>query len=188
MIPPFNVGGEFGCCDYATVNTVVLQLVDSGSSEHNGTLLASLSAVLVQARCAGVPTSDITISSPSINNKGFYQISMLIGNNCSATSYANPNKTTTWYSWAAKALPGCVQAINPNETKTIGADLGDDFFDPVAISFFKDNSTYSMVVCYSNLTEYTVDANITFSNGNDRGINYVRNPRNAKSLGFGPSG
>jgi len=187
MIPPFNVGGEFGCCDYAAFDTVVLQLDDSGSSDHNGTLLANLSAVLVQARCAGVPASSIIVTTlPSYG--GEYGITGVLGNNCSAFSYANPNKTSTWYGWAVSAAPGCVQAINPNETKTIGTDPAEKFFWPVAMSFFKDKSTVSMVICYSTLTEYTVDANITFSNGNDRGINGVRNPRNATSLGFGPSG
>jgi len=119
---------------------------------------------------------------------GRYYLLGRLGNNCSASLYGS-NQTSTWYPWAAKAAAGCVQAINPNETETIGADQANYFFYyPIAISFFKNNSTVSMAFCYSTLTEYTVDANITFSNGNDRGINGVRNPRNATSLGFGPSG
>jgi len=169
MIPPFK-------------------LVDSGSSDHNGTLLASLSAVKVQARCAGITRPNITVLPPGRSFGPRYYLVGRLGNNCSASLYASANKTSPWYPWAAKAFPGCVQAINPNETETNGVDQADNFFYPIAISFFKDNSTVSMAFCYSTLTEYTVDANITFSNGNNRGINGVRNPRNATSLGFGPSG
>jgi len=81
-----------------------------------------------------------------------------------------------------------VQAINPNETKTIGTDPADEFFWPIAMSFFKNKTAVSMALCYSTLTEHTVDASISFSNGSNHGINNVQNPSNASWLGWGPSG
>jgi len=142
---------------------------------------------MVQARCAGVPASNIVVTSPS-RNRSDYVIQGTLGNNCTAVSYANPNETSTWYGWAARAAPGCVQAINPNETKTIGPDPAEEFFWPVAFSFFKNKTAVSMAVCYSTLTEYTVDAGISFSNGSNHGISDVQNASNASWLGWGPSG
>jgi len=142
---------------------------------------------MVQTRCAGVPASNIVVTSPSRTNRN-YEIRGTLGNNCSAWSYANPNETSTWYGWAARAPPGCVQAINPNETKTIGPDPGEEFFWLVALSFFKNKTAMSMAFCYSTLTEYTVDAGISFSNGSNHGISNVQNASNASWLGWGPSG
>ena len=149
---------------------------------------ASFSAVMVQARCAGVPASNITVHDPSPASAGYHMIIGTLDNNCTAVSYANPNETSTWYGWAARAPPVCVQAINPNETKIIGRDPGEEFFWPVAMSFFKNKTGVSMAFCYSTLTVHTVGANISFGNGSIHGINNVQNASSASWLGWGPSG
>jgi hypothetical protein len=76
----------------------------------------------------------------------------------------------------------CVQAINPNELNT--TDPGPLFY-PLALSFVKTTSLYSMVFCYSTIMEHDVIATLTLANET---ISNVADKGVIGSLGFGPNG
>lgn len=124
----------------------------------------------------------VTVSGPDA--QGFYEILGTLPNNCSATSYAYASGIGTWFGWVVTAPFECVQGIDPNQT--IDADPG-TFFTPVAFSFFKTKSIYSMVFCSSTLVEHNVVAKLG-PNPNNRTISNVSDQGVVRSLGWGPNG
>jgi len=81
----------------------------------------------------------------------------------------------------------CVQGINPNQT--VGTDPG-LYFSPVAFSFFKNPSMYSMVFCYTTSVEHNVVAKLALNADdiNDQVINSVSDQGVVGSLGWGLNG
>jgi len=158
----------------------VFQLAGYQNSKQSGSVGATFSSVLVQATCAAVQPE---ITGPDDN--GFYDIVGTLSNDCSVKSYAPQNSSGTWFGWAVLAPLACVQAINPKET--VDSNLG-QFFYPVAFSFLKTTSMYSMAFCYSSLEEHSVGAEFSFSLGHNQGIDYIDNYDYVRSLGLAPSG
>jgi hypothetical protein len=153
--------------------------MDDPRAPTRGSVSAALSAVMVQARCAAAK-SNIR----GIDARGFYKIVGTLPNGCSAMSYAPTSSDGTWNGWAVTAPFACVKGINPNETDD--TDPG-DFFDPVAFSFLKTAFMYSMVFCYSTLTQHDVVAELGLSTGGS-GISNVLDKGVVRSLGYGPNG
>ena len=180
VFPSFTVRSRFTLlwCRFSCI----FQLDGYENSTQSGSVNGYLSSVLVQATCAAVQVQpEIT---PDDNND-LYNITGALSNACFATSYAPQNNNGTWFGWAVLAPLACVQAINPNET--VDSDLL-PFFYPVAFSFLKTTSIYSMAFCYSSLEEHTVNAKFSFSLGSNEGVYYVHNNTYTKSLGLAPSG
>ena len=140
----------------------------------------STPAVLVQARCAPAK-SNITILDPEDDWEIVGTLPNV--NGCNATSYAPKQNIGTWFGWVVPAPFACVHAINPNEPNNTDPGY---FFEPVAISFVKTTSIFSMVFCYASLVEHEVVA--TFTLGTEtNGISSVVDKGIIKSLGFGPN-
>ena len=179
MVPTFTV------CDSPGLSVAPL-LIDvpfqpTNSTPQGGEVLAELSAATVQTRCAPAK-SNITI----LDRQGDWEIVGTLPNvnGCNATSYA-PNATIgTWFGWAVPAPFACVQAINPGETDK--TDPGAQFY-PLAFSFVKTTSIYSMVFCYSTVVEHNVVATLTLGNETST-VSDVADKGVAKSLGFTTNG
>ena len=161
-------------------NIVSIQPTDSSLSIQNGNITTTLPAVMVQATCTGV-VPEVKGPETSGPNAGVYVITGTLSNGCNATSYAYHTDVGNWFGWAVLAPFECVQAINRSEP--VGTDPG-QFFPPVAFSFFKNMSMYSMVFCYNVLEEYTVTSRSNF----EYGILGVNEPVSVRRLGWGPSG
>jgi hypothetical protein len=155
---------------------VLFQLADPLAYAQGGNVSVDLSAVTVQARC--VPAAS-NITGPDAQN--FYEIVGTLPNGCTAKSYAPTTNIGTWFGWGVTTPFECVLGINPNETDS--TDPG-DFYRPVALSFLKTTSMYSMVFCYSTLEEHDVVATLEFG----QGISNVSDKSVVKSLGYGPNG
>jgi len=135
----------------------------------------------VQAKCA--PASSAKI----VGNDGiYYNITATLDNGCNATTFTPVNNTGTWFGWMITAPFECVKGINPNETIPALED-DEQFYHPVAFSFFKNTSVYSMVFCYSSLVGYNVTASYSF-NAPNNGISNVVTKTVASPLGYGPNG
>jgi hypothetical protein len=160
---------------------IIFQLSDPKASAQGGNVTVNLSAVLVQARCA--PAQSWV--NPTIDANGDWEINGTIPNvdGCSANSYANNASYGTWYGWVVPAPFACVQGINPNEPNKTEPNF---FFEPVAISFFKTTSMYSMVFCYATLGEHDVAATLALGTQTN-GISSVVDKGVIRSLGFGPN-
>ncbi|KAF8308920.1 uncharacterized protein EI90DRAFT_3107233 [Cantharellus anzutake] len=133
----------------------------------------------VQARCAPVPSP--VISGPDTANR--YNITGTLSHNCSATSNVITNGTI-WDGWMVPAPFGCVRSIDPGNNYS---DSSDPWFSPVAFSFLKNTSSYSMVFCYSMIAEHDLTATLTF-NYDTPFISDVVDRGNVSFLSWGPSG
>ena len=163
------------CFDYCPP-----QLADAETPALGANVSTRLSAVQVQVRCA-VPKTNMT----GITSEQYYSLVGTLPNNCTANSLIPYPRNNTWYGWSNAAEPECVKGINPNET--IGdPDLG-LFLTPAIITFLKNATAYSMVLCYSTLTEHDVQARLGFG-AHSHGITELIGKRFVGSLGYGPNG
>ncbi|KAF8321415.1 uncharacterized protein EI90DRAFT_3079324 [Cantharellus anzutake] len=153
---------------------------DSSASAQGGNVSITFKGLSVQAKCAPVPSP--VISGP--DSAKLYHISGSLPHNCSATSYASPDGTT-WYSWMVDAPIGCVRGIDPGNNYTLPSDPV--YFSPVAFSFFKNISSYSMVFCYSMIEEHDVSVKLAL-NDDIPSIYDVVDLGNVSFLSWGPSG
>ena len=186
MVPSFTVGDSPVLMMILSLIVMLVQLARPEASVQGGNVSTDLSAVMVQAKCA--PASSTSVRGPSIvNDTNVYSIIGTLPNSCNATTYTPANSVGEWYGWAINTVPfECVNGINPNETIPAQEDPL-KFYHPVAFSFFKNTSMYSMVFCYSSLLEYNVTA--TFSpNAPNHGVFKVTNRTAPTSLGYGPNG
>ncbi|KAF8332299.1 uncharacterized protein EI90DRAFT_3054932 [Cantharellus anzutake] len=135
--------------------------------------------LLVQARCAPVPSP--VISGPDTANR--YNITGTLSHNCSATSNVITNGTI-WDGWMVPAPLGCVRSIGSGNNYS---DPSDPRFSPVAFSFLKNTSSYSMVFCYSMIEEHDLTATLTL-NYDTPFISDVVDRGNVSFLSWGPSG
>ena len=78
-----------------------------------------------------------------------------------------------------------MKGINPN--KTIGDPDHGVFLNPAIVSFLKNATAYSMVLCYSTLTEHDVEARLGFG-AQTHGITEIIDKGFVRSLGYGPNG
>ena len=159
----------------------LFQMANQTAPVQGGNVSTDVSAAMVQAKCA--PAFIANITGPT---GGLYNIIGTLPNGCSATSYAVPQSDGTWYGWAVPAPFECVKGINPKETNPAQED-SEKFHHPVAFSFFKTTSMYSMVFCYSSLVGYNVTASYSF-NAPNNGISNIVNTTGPTSFGYGPNG
>lgn len=176
--PKFHGGRQFCTYGVLLLTTALFQLAHTGAPVQGANVTTRLSAVAVQVRCAAPKTNMTGITD------GNYNLVGTLPNNCTAKSWAPSPGNNSWYGWAAYAPLECVKGINPNET--IRGDPG-EFFYPAILSFYKNESAYSMVVCYSALTEHDTEARLGFG-GKTYGINGVIDNGVVRSLGYGPNG
>jgi hypothetical protein len=178
MVPSFTVRDSPSLLVAPLLIDVPFQPV---TSTQGRAVLAELSAVSVQARCAPA-RSRITI----LDTTGDWEILGILPNvnGCNATSYAPNVSIGTWFGWVVPAPFACVQAINPNETNKTDPGY---VFEPVAFSFVKTTSLYSMVFCYSTVVEHDVVATLALGDETS-GISNVTDKGVVRSLGFSPNG
>jgi hypothetical protein len=184
MVPGFTVGDHPVLVAILSLVVMLFQLAQPNASVQGGNLSTDLSAVMVQAKCAPA-SSTIVVNTSIINGVTVYVISATLPNGCSATTYT-PVGITTWFGWVIPAPFECVKGINPDETIP-ALENAEKFYHPVAFSFFKNTSAYSIVFCYSSLLEYNVTATLS-PNARNHGVFKVTNRTAPTSLGYGPNG
>jgi hypothetical protein len=179
MVPSFTVRDSPRRLVVPLLIHVPFQPAASEITAQGGRVLAELSAVTVQATCAPAQSKITTLDA-----QGDWEIRGTLPNGCNATSYA-PNVTIgTWYGWVVPAPFACVHGINPNEPNKTDPGY---FYEPVAFSFVKNTSLYSMVFCYSTLVEHNVVATLALGNETSA-VSNVTDEGVVASLGFGPNG
>ncbi|KAF8332294.1 uncharacterized protein EI90DRAFT_3122726 [Cantharellus anzutake] len=154
-------------------------LEDPSASAQGGNVNVTLRGFSVQARCAPVPSP--VISGPDTANR--YNITGTLSHNCSATSNAISNGTK-WDGWMVSAPFGCVRSIDPGNNNPVPSDPR---FSPVAFSFLKNISSYSMVFCYSLVEEHDLTATLALHDDTPA-ISDVVDRGNVSFLSWGPSG
>ena len=100
------------------------------------------SAAMVQAKC--VSASSVVVGTTLINNVSYYNITGTLPNGCNAMTYTPAKTYGTWFGWVVPAPFECVKGINPKETNPAQED-SEKFHHPVAFSFFKTTSMYSII-------------------------------------------
>ncbi|KAF8308921.1 uncharacterized protein EI90DRAFT_3162278 [Cantharellus anzutake] len=155
-------------------------LADPSAADQDGEVNLTFRGLSVQARCAPVPSP--VISGPDTTDS--YDISGTLSHNCSATSNVISNGTT-WDSWMVPAPFGCVRSIDPGNNHPIASNPL--YFSPVAFSFLKNISSYSMVFCYSMIEEHDLTVTLAIDSGTPF-IYDVVDRGNVSFLSWGPSG
>ena len=166
-----------------SLTIMLFQLADPKGSVQVGNVSTDLSAVMVQTRCAAVNS---TVVNTTTGADPLYVVEGTLGNGCNITSYSLVNSVGTWFAWTVSAPFECVNSINPTETIPAQEDP-EHFYHPAAFLFFKNVSTYSMVVCYSALVEHTVSASFNLD-AQHGGLFDVSSRKVVGSLGYGPNG
>ena len=188
MVPAFTVGGNPTLMAMTFLTVMLLQLADKNRTVPVGNVSTDLSAVMVQTRCAAA-TKAIILNVTAIEGYAYYVIEGTLLNGCKTTSFTPVNRFNngTWFGWTTSGAPfECVNGINPSETLPPQEDL-ERLYHPATFTFFKNPSMYTMILCYSVLTEHVVAA--SFNLDPEHGKLFNVSSRNVvRPLGYGPNG